>query len=128
MLGDKIAKSHVVLVATLDGIGRDIGELRGLDAASRVTACAAIARKAVAFVADMREHLTEEEDTVIPAAVNHLDAKLERKLTDEIVKHLKLSDVPAELGWVLHSANDVFREAFVAKLPGPLRWHLPKVR
>ena len=32
------------------------------------------------------------------------------------------------MGWILHSANDVFRKAFVAKLPPPLRWHLPKVR
>ena len=111
-----------------------------------------------------REHLTEEEDTVIPASVNFLTHKTEAELTAAIIKRMRLKarearvwgirrplrgawrrsgnhrarlsrlrspslqDVPHELAWVLHaSTGPVFRASFVAKLPPPLRWHLPKV-
>ena len=93
-LGDKIAKSHVELVAELDALQRDIAAVRGLDRASRPAALEAIAATARVFVADMRAHLREEEDTVIPAAVNHLTAKDEKELIGIIVKGLKLSTVP----------------------------------
>ena len=52
-LGDRIAKSHVQLVATLEQLHTDIASLRALDRASRPAAIAAIAATTKAFVADM---------------------------------------------------------------------------
>lgn len=43
-----------------------------------------------------------------------------------IIKHVHLADAPEELAWILHSASPLFRKSFTAKLPPPLRWHLPK--
>ena len=62
----KMAKDHATLVAVLDGLLASFRELAVIDKASRPGALAAVKITVTDFTQDMREHLREEEDTLIP--------------------------------------------------------------
>ena len=74
------------------------------------------------------EHLKEEEDTAIPAAVNNLTRATEMELTKALMRRIRVADIPLEMGWVLHAASPLSRQLYTSKMPALVRWQLPKVR
>jgi hemerythrin-like domain-containing protein len=103
-LPPKIGVDHVALLTSTTRIHLELDALAAAPKTERAPLLAALAAYTLEFTAHFKEHLREEEDTVIPANVNlftepaHAKEQLRR-----ILKFIKLKDQPLLLRCVRES-------------------------
>lgn len=126
VLPPKIASDHKALITGLTRIHLELEALQAAPKADRAPLLASLAAYAISFTSMFQEHLREEEDTVIPAEVSIITKALEKELIGRIVKSINLKLTPLEFGWVVHASTPLSIKMFLANVPPPLKWHLPK--